>query len=64
MSNESLQYRSELLQSLRSFFQQRRAMEVDVPVLARSTVTDINIESINVKVFGDSGYLQTSPQEG
>ena len=62
MSNESLQYHSELLQSLRSFFQQRRAMEVDVPVLARSTVTDINIESINVKVFGDSGYLQTSPE--
>lgn len=62
MSNESLQYRSELLQSLRSFFQQRRAMEVDVPVLARSTVTDINIESIYVKVFDDSGYLQTSPE--
>lgn len=62
MSNESLQYRSELLQSLRSFFQQRRTMEVDVPVLARSTVTDINIDSINVKVFDDSGYLQTSPE--
>lgn len=62
MSSESLQYRSELLQSLRSFFQQRQTMEVDVPVLARSTVTDINIESINVKVFDDSGYLQTSPE--
>ncbi len=62
MSSESLQYRSELLRSLRSFFQQRQTMEVDVPVLARSTVTDINIESINVKVFDDSGYLQTSPE--
>jgi lysyl-tRNA synthetase class 2 len=58
----SLRYRSELLQSLRSFFQQRQVIEVDVPVLARSTVTDINIESIISKVSGDSGCLQTSPE--
>ena len=58
----SLRYRSELLQSLRSFFQQRQVLEVDVPVLARSTVTDINIESINFLVSGNSGYLQTSPE--
>ena len=58
----SLHYRSELLQSLRSFFQQRQVLEVDVPVLARSTVTDINIESINNLVSGSSGYLQTSPE--
>ena len=58
----SLRYRSELLQSLRSFFQQRQVLEVDVPVLARSTVTDINIESINSVVSGNSGYLQTSPE--
>jgi lysyl-tRNA synthetase class 2 len=58
----SLRYRSELLQSLRSFFRQRQVLEVDVPVLARSTVTDINIESINVLVSGNSGYLQTSPE--
>jgi lysyl-tRNA synthetase class 2 len=62
MNKDSLRYRSELLQSLRSFFHKRQAMEVDVPVLARSTVTDINIESINVEVFGDCGYLQTSPE--
>lgn len=58
----SLRYRSELLQSLRSFFQQRQVLEVDVPVLARSTVTDINIESISTLVSGNSGYLQTSPE--
>ena len=58
----SLRYRSELLQSLRRFFQQRQVLEVDVPVLARSTVTDINIESINSVVSGNSGYLQTSPE--
>jgi lysyl-tRNA synthetase class 2 len=58
----SLRYRSELLQSLRSFFQQRQVIEVDVPVLARSTVTDINIESVNALASGNSGYLQTSPE--
>jgi lysyl-tRNA synthetase class 2 len=62
MNKDSLRYRSEILQSLRGFFQQRQAMEVDVPVLARSTVTDINIESINVEALGDIGYLQTSPE--
>lgn len=58
----SLRDRSELLQSLRSFLQQRQVLEVDVPVLGRSTVTDINIESINAVVSGNSVYLQTSPE--
>ncbi len=58
----SLRDRSELLQSLRSFFQQRQVPEVDVPVLGRSTVTDGNIESINAVVSGNSAYLQTSPE--
>ena len=58
----SLRYRSELLRRLRSFFHQRQVPEVDVPVLARSTVTDSNIESIKSVVYGNSGYLQTSPE--
>ncbi len=62
INQSALRQRSELLQSLRSFFQQRQVLEVDVPVLARSTVTDINIESINTVVSTDSGYLQTSPE--
>jgi len=57
-----LQRRAELLQQLRLFFFQRQILEVDAPVLGRSTVTDINIESISARVSGDSAYLQTSPE--
>ena len=57
-----LQGRAELLLTLRQFFFQRSVMEVDVPVMARSSVTDINIESISAKPCGGSGYLQTSPE--
>lgn len=57
-----LQSRAELLSALRQFFFQRSVMEVDVPVLARSSVTDINIESMPADVYGESGYLQTSPE--
>lgn len=57
-----LQARAELLSTLRKFFFQRSVMEVDVPVLARSSVTDINIESIPANIYSESGYLQTSPE--
>ena len=57
-----LQGRAELLSTLRQFFFQRSVMEVDVPVLARSSVTDINIESISANIYSESGYLQTSPE--
>lgn len=62
VNSSSLHFRSELLQSLRSFLQQRQVLEVDVPILGRSTVTDSNIESISAEVYGGSGYLQTSPE--
>ena len=57
-----LQRRAELLSVLRHFFLQRAVLEVDVPLLGRSSVTDINIESLKVSDLKDSGYLQTSPE--
>lgn len=57
-----LRRRAELLANLRHFFFDLGVSEVDVPVLARSTVTDSNIESITTELYGDSGYLQTSPE--
>ena len=57
-----LQRRAELLSALRHFFLQRAVLEVDVPLLGRSSVTDINIESMPVRALEDSGYLQTSPE--
>jgi lysyl-tRNA synthetase class 2 len=37
-------------------------MEVDMPLLATTSVTDINIESIGAQAMGQSCFLQTSPE--
>jgi lysyl-tRNA synthetase class 2 len=45
----ALRQRSRVLSELRDFFQQRQVMEVDVPLLSRTTVTDLNIDSIEAR---------------
>lgn len=62
ISLSRLRQRSRVLAELRSFFQQRHFLEVDVPVLATTSVTDRNIVSIAASVAGVSAYLQTSPE--
>ena len=68
ISLDRLRQRGRILAELRGFFQSRNILEVDVPVLATTSVTDRNIESISAGVFADSGlcdvsaYLQTSPE--
>ena len=62
ISQDRLRQRSRVLAGLRSFFQQRDCIEVDVPVLATTSVTDLNIESISTSVSQTAGYLQTSPE--
>ena len=62
ISQDRLRQRSRLLAGLRSFFQQRDFIEVDVPVLATTSVTDLNIESISTTVSDSNCYLQTSPE--
>lgn len=58
-SLDLLQKRAQLLQQLRAFFFARQIMEVDVPALGQSTVTDVHLEPLQVP---DAGYLQTSPE--
>lgn len=53
-----LQKRAELLARTRAFFAERRVLEVETPLLASSTVTDLAIESFQV----GQRYLQTSPE--
>jgi len=69
ISLDRLRQRSLVLAELRGFFQQRNLLEVDVPVLATTSVTDRNIESIATLPSGSglsgsdiTGYLQTSPE--
>ena len=61
---DRLRQRSRVLAELRGFFQQRNLLEVDVPVLSTTSVTDRNIESISALMSGSdiTGYLQTSPE--
>ena len=57
-----LQMRADLLACLRGYFAEQSVMEVDPPILAASTVTDINIESIGAQAMGQACFLQTSPE--
>jgi lysyl-tRNA synthetase class 2 len=57
-----LQARADLLAFLRNYFAEQSVMEVDPPLLATTSVTDINIESIGAQAMGQSCFLQTSPE--
>jgi lysyl-tRNA synthetase class 2 len=57
-----LQYRARILQRIRAFFDARGILEVDTPLLAPATNSDIHIQSIEARVNGATRYLQTSPE--
>lgn len=59
---ETLRHRAELMAAIRQFFSHRSVWEVDVPVLAKTGVTDVNIDSIPAEVDGRRHYLQSSPE--
>ncbi|WP_019603318.1 EF-P lysine aminoacylase EpmA [Teredinibacter turnerae] len=65
---DALARRAQMIQQVRSFFAARSVLEVDVPVIGRATVTDLNLDSLCVThAVGSagstlSGYLQTSPE--
>ena len=56
---EHLKQRAELLAQARAFFAERNVIEVQTPVLAEHTVTEPDVQSIEVPGYG---YLQTSPE--
>ena len=62
VGRQQLQRRADLYRQVRAFFEQRSVLEVDIPCVAPTTVTDVNIESIEVNVAGCPHYLQTSPE--
>ncbi|WP_438951640.1 EF-P lysine aminoacylase EpmA [Porticoccus sp.] len=59
---ETLRGRARLLAAVRQFFSLRGVWEVDVPVLAKTGVTDVNIDSIPAEVNGRRHFLQSSPE--
>jgi elongation factor P--(R)-beta-lysine ligase len=63
-SLEQLRWRAQILRMIRAFFMQRDVLEVETPLLCRTTVTDPFIQSMAV-LYSSSPhlyYLQTSPE--
>lgn len=65
-SLQNLQQRARALATIRRFFDERGVLEVETPLLAGTTVTDVYIESIAAELTdGKSSrqhFLQTSPE--
>jgi lysyl-tRNA synthetase class 2 len=59
-----LRARAALLARCRAFFAARGVLEVETPILARATVTDPHLASLETRVQGrpQPYYLQTSPE--
>ena len=54
--------RAAMLDAARSFFRARGVLEVETPVLAGAGVTDVNLESAQVRLGPRQFYLHTSPE--
>lgn len=59
---ETLRKRAELISKIRTFFHERNVLEVETPILAKSTIPDPHIISLKTSVFGKNYFLQTSPE--
>lgn len=59
---ETLAARAALLARLRAFFQLRSVMEVEVPILGASTVTDTHLSALSTHFKESQLFLQTSPE--
>lgn len=54
--------RAKLFAVLRAFFAERSVLEVDPPLLAKTSVTDVHIESVKAQMGDTPSFLQTSPE--
>lgn len=61
-SAATLHRRAALLAAIRQFFEQRNVLEVDVPLLGVTGVTEFNIQGLSTVANGTMAYLQTSPE--
>lgn len=58
----ALQQRAKILSNIRAFFASKNVLEVDVPVIGASSVTDPHLDSLALSINAKEYYLQTSPE--
>ncbi len=60
----TLRLRAALLQRTRRYFAETGALEIETPTLVRAAVTDVHLESLEVRAGDGSpvGFLHTSPE--
>ncbi|USR95267.1 elongation factor P--(R)-beta-lysine ligase [Aliivibrio fischeri] len=67
-SIEQLQQRADILTAIRSFFSERKVMEVDTPAMSHATVTDVHLHTFQTDFIGPGYadgthlYFMTSPE--
>lgn len=61
-SMDAIKARAKLNRVIRDFFAERQVLEVETPLLCRSTATDPHLRSFAVPAGRDTFYLQTSPE--
>jgi len=61
-SMQTLRLRAQWLKQIRGFFEARRVLEVETPILSPASVPDPNIQSLQTRVNQQPCYLQTSPE--
>lgn len=61
---ETLRLRARMLAQVRGYFAQTGALEVETPVMVQAGVTDVHLESLEVRRADGSraGFLHTSPE--
>lgn len=60
-----LQARAESLKAVRTFFEERKVLEVDTPLLSSSAPIDVHIDLFEVLLSDNrKGYLHSSPEYG
>ena len=59
---ETLTQRARILQNVSAFFAERNVVEVQVPSITTTSVTEVHIDSIPVELLSGNSYLQSSPE--
>ena len=70
-SIETAKKRAEMMRCIRAFFREKNVLEVETPVMSRSTITDCHIDQFSADYFpcgtgggeaAETRYLQPSPE--